>query len=37
MSLLALEIFFLVLLGLAALAMAGFAVLVITGLYKGQK
>ncbi|CEA08923.1 hypothetical protein BN1051_02283 [Arthrobacter saudimassiliensis] len=37
MSLLALEIFFIVLLGLAGLGMAGFAGLVISRLYKGQK
>lgn len=34
---LGLEIFFLVLLGLAALGMAGFAGLVVTRLFKGQK
>lgn len=37
MSILALEIFFIVLLVLAGLAMAGFAALVVTRLYKGQK
>ena len=37
MSVLALEIFFIVLLGLAGLGMAGFAGLVISRLYKGQK
>lgn len=37
MSLLALEIFFLVLLGLAGLAMAAFAVFVVAGLFKGQQ
>lgn len=37
MSLLALEIFFTVLLVLAGLAMAGFAALVVSRLYKGQK
>ncbi|NIH71400.1 hypothetical protein FHX35_001070 [Auritidibacter ignavus] len=37
MNLLALEIFFLVLLGLIALSMAAVAVLVIAGLFKGQK
>lgn len=37
MSLLALEIFYLTLLGLAGLAMAAFAILVIAGLYKGQR
>lgn len=37
MSLLALEIFFIVLLGVAGLAMAGFAALVVARLYKGQK
>ncbi len=37
MSLLALEIFFITLLVIAGLGMAGFAALVITRLYKGQK
>ncbi len=37
MSLLALEIFFIVLLGITGLAMAGFAALVVARLYKGQK
>lgn len=37
MSLLALEIFFIVLLVIAGLGMAGFAALVIARLYKGQK
>ncbi len=37
MSILALEIFFIALLVLAGLGMAGFAALVISGLYKGQK
>lgn len=33
----ALEIFFIALLGITGLAMAGFAALVISRLYKGQK
>lgn len=37
MSILALEIFFIVLLVIAGLAMAGFAALVLTRLYRGQK
>lgn len=37
MSLLALEIFFISLLVIAGLGMAGFAALVIARLYKGQK
>ncbi len=37
MSLLALEIFFIALLVVAGLGMAGFAALVVTRLYKGQK
>lgn len=37
MSILALEIFFLVLLALAGISMAAFAVKVVAGLYKGQK
>lgn len=37
MSLLALEIFFISLLVVAGLGMAGFAALVIARLYKGQK
>ncbi len=37
MSLVALEIFFIVLLVLAGVAMAGFAGIVIHGLFKGQK
>lgn len=37
MSILALEIFFIGLLVLASLAMAGVAALVITRLYKGQR
>lgn len=37
MSILALEVFFTVLLVIAGLAMAAFAVLVVTGLYKGQR
>ncbi len=37
MSLVALEIFFIVLLGITGLAMAGFAGLVVARLYKGQK
>jgi hypothetical protein len=37
MSILALEIFFLCLLVVAGLAMAGFAALVVARLYKGQK
>lgn len=37
MSILALEIFFIVLLVIASLAMAGFAALVLTRLYRGQK
>lgn len=36
-SLVAIEIFFIVLLGLSSVAMAGFAGLVISRLYKGQK
>ena len=37
MSILALDIFFISLLAVAGLGMAGFAALVITRLYKGQK
>lgn len=37
MSILALEIFFVSLLALAGIGMGGFALLVITRLYKGQK
>lgn len=37
MSTFALEIFFTVLVGLAGLGMLAFAIMVITGLYKGQK
>ena len=37
MSILALEIFFISLLAVAGLGMAGFAALVVTRLYKGQK
>ena len=37
MSILALEIFFICLLVFAGLGMAGFAALVVTRLYKGQK
>lgn len=37
MSLVALETFFIVLLGIAGLSMAGFAALVVARLYKGQK
>jgi hypothetical protein len=37
MSILALEIFFITLLVVAGLGMAGFAALVIARLYKGQK
>lgn len=37
MSLLALEIFFISLLVIAGLGMAGFAALVVARLYKGQK
>jgi len=37
MSLVALEIFFIVLLVIAGLAMAGFAALVVGRLFKGQK
>ncbi|MBM7849360.1 putative membrane protein YGL010W [Arthrobacter roseus] len=37
MSIVALEIFFVVLLVLAGVAMAGFAGLVVYGLFKGQK
>ncbi|MBG6182361.1 hypothetical protein IWX75_000767 [Arthrobacter sp. CAN_A6] len=37
MSILALEIFFIALLVVAGLGMAGFAALVVTRLYKGQK
>jgi hypothetical protein len=37
MSLLALEIFFIALLGVTGVAMAGFAALVVMRLYKGQK
>ena len=37
MSLLALEVFFTVLLVIAGLAMTAFAVLVVSGLYKGQR
>lgn len=37
MSILALEVFFTALLVIAGLAMAAFAVLVVTGLYKGQR
>lgn len=37
MSILALEIFFLSLLGLSGLAMAAFVVLVVAGLFKGQQ
>jgi hypothetical protein len=37
MSILALEIFFITLLVIAGLGMAGFAALVIARLYKGQK
>lgn len=37
MSILALEIFFISLLVIAGLGMAGFAALVVTRLYKGQK
>lgn len=37
MSILALEVFFTALLVIAGLAMASFAVLVVTGLYKGQR
>jgi uncharacterized membrane protein YGL010W len=37
MSILALEIFFIALLVVAGLAMAGVAALVVTRLYKGQK
>ncbi len=37
MSILALEVFFTILLVIASLAMAAVAVLVVSGLYKGQR